>query len=167
MLLGLVSHSSLGAIRAHVARVSLPRLIQKQTTTSFHSVASTTSILRIAVRPLFAPTTSSSLQLRFRSSKKPMLSGPYAPRRRVKLPRSVRAKKEGRKYKLKSHRGAYRRWIVVKAGHFKRAQAGAQHLNRKMRRWKRVVKRRRVLSNPMQRRMLKKLLPYYNRRYMR
>ncbi|KAI8803506.1 hypothetical protein BJ742DRAFT_494834 [Cladochytrium replicatum] len=167
MLLRMLSQSLAPSIRAKLARSSLQKLSMKYTTSSFHSPSSTTSSFCIAVRPLLFQNPSSALQLRFRSSKKPMLSGPYAPRRRVKLPRSVRAKKEGRKYKLKTHRGAYRRWIVVRAGHFKRAQAGAQHLNRKMRRWKRVVKRRRVLSNPMQRRMLKKLLPYYNRRYMR
>ncbi|TPX36191.1 hypothetical protein SmJEL517_g01605 [Synchytrium microbalum] len=82
---------------------------------------------------------------------------------RVKEP----SKRKGKKYKLKNHQAAVKRWIVMANGMFKRAQAGKRHLNSKMRAWKRKAKRRRVLATGTQRRMLRRLVPYYRKRYMK
>ncbi|KAJ3043230.1 hypothetical protein HDV00_005550 [Rhizophlyctis rosea] len=72
-----------------------------------------------------------------------------------------------KKYKAKNHRGAYPRWRVVGDGYFKRKQAGANHLNVGNRVWKTKAKRKRVLCNAQQRNLLKKLLPYWKKAYMR
>ena len=52
-------------------------------------------------------------------------------------------------------------------GSFKRAQAGSNHLNRKFRAWKVRSKRRRVLASSTQRKLLKKLIPYWKKKYMK
>ncbi|TPX67937.1 hypothetical protein SpCBS45565_g03499 [Spizellomyces sp. 'palustris'] len=57
--------------------------------------------------------------------------------------------------------------MVMGDGMFKRAKAGRRHLNRKMRVWKRKSKKRRVLATTTQRKLLKKLVPYWRRKYMR
>ncbi|TPX43982.1 hypothetical protein SeMB42_g04483 [Synchytrium endobioticum] len=82
---------------------------------------------------------------------------------RVKIP----SKRKGKKYKMKNHQAAVKRWIVMADGMFKRAQAGKRHLNSKMRAWKRRAKRRRVLANSTQRKMLRRMVPYWRKRYMR
>ncbi|KAI9354811.1 hypothetical protein DFJ73DRAFT_795047 [Zopfochytrium polystomum] len=81
--------------------------------------------------------------------------------------RKTASVRKGKKYKLKNHRGALTRWLLIRGGQFKRAQAGNHHLNRKNRAWKSRIKRRRVRSTPTQARILRKLMPYWRRRYMR
>ncbi|KAJ3117722.1 hypothetical protein HDU96_005852 [Phlyctochytrium bullatum] len=84
-------------------------------------------------------------------------------RNRVK----VASKRKGKKYKMKNNRAAVSRWLLMGSGYFKRAQAGARHLNRKNRRWKKKAKRFRVTANSAQSKLLKKLIPYWRRKYMR
>ncbi len=74
------------------------------------------------------------------------------------------SKRKTKKYKLKTHKGAMARWMIIKDG-FIRGQCGRSHLNRKNSSYKKVDKRQRVLANSTQRRMLRKLLPYYKKRY--
>ncbi|KAI8839735.1 hypothetical protein BJ741DRAFT_662640 [Chytriomyces cf. hyalinus JEL632] len=50
---------------------------------------------------------------------------------------------------------------------FKRAQAGNSHLNRKNRAWKSRSKRARVTSNAQQNKLLRRLIPYHRKKYMR
>ncbi|KAI9313019.1 hypothetical protein DFJ73DRAFT_935540 [Zopfochytrium polystomum] len=60
--------------------------------------------------------------------------------------RKTASVRKGKKYKLKNHRGALTRWLLIRGGQFKRAQAGNHHLNRKNRAWKSRIKRRRARS---------------------
>jgi ribosomal protein L35 len=75
------------------------------------------------------------------------------------------SKRKTKKYKLKTHQGAAARWMILATGLFKRCQAGRNHFNSKHRAWKRASKRDRIVSTSMQARRLKKLLPYFKRRY--
>ncbi|KAI9098158.1 hypothetical protein DFS34DRAFT_101425 [Phlyctochytrium arcticum] len=79
----------------------------------------------------------------------------------------VASKRLTKKYKLKNHGGAVARWMVLGGGTFKRGQAGRGHLNRKVRVRTRKMKRRRVIANPQQRKLLKKLMPYWKKKYFR
>ncbi|KAJ3054434.1 hypothetical protein HK097_001839 [Rhizophlyctis rosea] len=72
-----------------------------------------------------------------------------------------------KKYKLKTHQGASDRWRVIANGHFKRAKAGRSHNNLKNRHWKTREGRKRLVAIPQQRNLLKKLIPYFRKRYMR
>lgn len=80
---------------------------------------------------------------------------------RLKAP----SKRKTKKYKLKTHQGAAARWMILANGLFKRGQAGRNHFNSKNRAWKRASKRDLIVSTSMQARRLKKLLPYFKRRY--
>jgi ribosomal protein L35 len=77
----------------------------------------------------------------------------------------VASKRKLKKYKLKTHHGAAARWMVMGDGLFKRGQAGRNHFNRKMSSDKRRSKKVKVISTAMQTRRLKKLLPYFKKRY--
>ncbi|KAL2919979.1 hypothetical protein HK105_200045 [Polyrhizophydium stewartii] len=79
----------------------------------------------------------------------------------------VASKRKLKHYKLKNHKGAIARWLLVGRGMFKRAQAGRVRVNSLRRRWKRVAKRKRVLANSTQRKLLRKLIPYHKKRYLK
>ena len=79
----------------------------------------------------------------------------------------VASKRKTKKYKLKTHQGAAARWMVMGDGLFKRGQPGRNHFNSKMRSVKRRSKKSKIISNPTQTRRLKKLLPYFKRKYMK
>ncbi|ORY43322.1 hypothetical protein BCR33DRAFT_738613 [Rhizoclosmatium globosum] len=84
----------------------------------------------------------------------------------------VASKRKGKHYKLKNHRGALTRWLIKSPSYkrgpvFKRAQAGTSHLNRKNRSWKTRSKRRRVEANAQQTKLLRRLIPYHRKKYMR
>ncbi|KAI8905502.1 hypothetical protein EDD86DRAFT_211609 [Gorgonomyces haynaldii] len=70
-------------------------------------------------------------------------------------------------YKLKNHKGALARWILVGKGMFKRQKAGRNRLNRKNRARKKIDKRVRVLASKSERRLLKKLIPYHKKNYLK
>ncbi|KAJ3009231.1 UNVERIFIED_CONTAM: hypothetical protein HDU68_002786 [Siphonaria sp. JEL0065] len=114
-------------------------------------------------------------------TKKKMLSAVQL-RNQVK----VASKRKGKHYKLKNHRGALTRCVGVsiqrllinpQMAHqiptyargpvFKRAQAGTSHLNRKNRAWKTRSKRRRLTANTQQAKLLRRLIPYHRKKYMR
>ena len=57
--------------------------------------------------------------------------------------------------------------MVMANGQFKRGQAGRNHFNRKMRVCKRKEKKYKVLANPTQRKKLRRLIPYFRKRYAR
>ncbi|KAI9341700.1 hypothetical protein BDR26DRAFT_860130 [Obelidium mucronatum] len=84
----------------------------------------------------------------------------------------VASKRKGKHYKLKNHRGALSRWLIKSPSYnrgpvFKRAQAGTSHLNRKNRSWKSRSKRQRRTSNAQQAKLLRRLIPYHRKKYMR
>ncbi|KAJ3237729.1 hypothetical protein HDU81_009112 [Chytriomyces hyalinus] len=84
----------------------------------------------------------------------------------------VASKRKGKHYKMKNHRGALSRWLIksprsARGPIFKRAQAGNSHLNRKNRAWKSRSKRARVESNAQQNKLLRRLIPYHRKKYMR
>ncbi|KAJ3392483.1 hypothetical protein HDU92_008406 [Lobulomyces angularis] len=79
----------------------------------------------------------------------------------------VQSKRKYKKYKLKNHRGASSRWLLIEHGNFLRKQAATNHLNRKMRAWKRYAKKKKVIANVQQRNLLKKLIPYWKKNYMK
>jgi ribosomal protein L35 len=79
----------------------------------------------------------------------------------------VASKRLLKKYKLKTHNGAAARWMVMGNGSFKRGQAGRNHFNMKMSSVKRRSKKVKVISTPMQTKKLKKLLPYFKKKYMK
>jgi ribosomal protein L35 len=79
----------------------------------------------------------------------------------------VASKRLLKKYKLKTHNGAAARWMVMGDGSFKRGQAGRNHFNMKMSSVKRRSKKVKVVSTPMQTKRLKKLLPYFKKKYMK
>lgn len=77
------------------------------------------------------------------------------------------SKRKTKKYKLKTHQGAAARWMVMGDGTFKRGQPGRNHFNSKMRSVKRRAKKSKIISNSTQTRRLKKLLPYFKKKYMK
>ena len=79
----------------------------------------------------------------------------------------VASMRKTKKYKLKTHQGAAARWMVMGNGVFKRGQPGRNHFNSKMRSVKRRAKKSKIISNSTQTRRLKKLLPYFRRKYMK
>jgi ribosomal protein L35 len=72
----------------------------------------------------------------------------------------------GKKYKLKNHKGAVARWMVIGHG-FKRLMANRSHLNRKNNAMKKIRKRKRIAATPIEKRLLKKLIPYYKKKYLK
>eukprot|EP00842_Homolaphlyctis_polyrhiza_P005869 jgi/Hompol1/6283/HPOL_002621-RA len=57
--------------------------------------------------------------------------------------------------------------MVSGNGMFKRRKAGKTRINSNRRQWRRIMQRKRVLANSQQRNLLKKLMPYYKKRYMK
>ncbi|KAI9206765.1 uncharacterized protein BJ171DRAFT_496867 [Polychytrium aggregatum] len=109
------------------------------------------------------------MQLTARFGSQRRLAHTSTSERKPFVPKStkVASKRKTKKYKLKNNKSAVSRWLVLGSGGFKRAQAGSRHLNVKRRVWKKISKRRRVTSNATQARLLRRLIPYYQRRYMR
>lgn len=56
---------------------------------------------------------------------------------------------------------------MVAPGQFLRKQAGTNHYNRKMTARKRYKKKLKVFANVQQRNLLRKLVPYWRKKYMR
>ncbi|KAJ8323860.1 hypothetical protein QVD99_008228 [Batrachochytrium dendrobatidis] len=79
----------------------------------------------------------------------------------------VASKRKGKHYKLKNHTGAVARWLIAGNNQFKRATAIRIRMNRSRRQCKRIKSRRRVLANATHRNLLKKLIPYYRKKYMK
>ncbi|KAH6565770.1 hypothetical protein BSLG_006187 [Batrachochytrium salamandrivorans] len=84
-----------------------------------------------------------------------------------KIKNKVASKRKDKHYKLKNHSGAVARWLVVGGGMFKRAKAGHTRINSCRRQWKRITRRKRVLATSTQRNLLKKLIPYHRKKYMK
>ncbi|KAM0753539.1 hypothetical protein T439DRAFT_377724 [Meredithblackwellia eburnea MCA 4105] len=64
------------------------------------------------------------------------------------------------KTKLKTHKGAAKRWISVANDGFKRAKAGRVHLNGSMSPTRLNRLGQSAFAHPAQKRLLRKLLPY-------
>jgi ribosomal protein L35 len=79
----------------------------------------------------------------------------------------IPSKRVGKYYKLKNHKGAVARWMIVGNNQFKRSKCARNHLNRKQRPLTRKAKKNRVLANQQQRRLLKKLIPYFKKKYFK
>lgn len=80
----------------------------------------------------------------------------------------VASKKLYKKYKLKNHNGAASRWLLIgKGGQFIRKQAGANHFNRKFSARKKYEKKKLVVANVQQKKLLKQLIPYFKKKYAR
>lgn len=72
-----------------------------------------------------------------------------------------------KKLKMKNRKAAVSRWIVLSNDRFARRQAGRGHGNFSMRTRTRLAKRRRVLAHGWHIERLKRLMPYFRKRYMR
>ncbi|KAI8611481.1 hypothetical protein BC830DRAFT_1084032 [Chytriomyces sp. MP71] len=126
------------------------------------------SLARPRSLPSVARAPSLALQMRANAGTKKKKLKPVQLRREVK----VASKRKGKHYKLKNHRGALSRWLIKsprihRGPVFKRAQAGTSHLNRKNRAWKSKSKRTRVEANAQQKKLLRRLIPYHRKKYMR
>ncbi|KAI8815808.1 uncharacterized protein EV422DRAFT_548085 [Fimicolochytrium jonesii] len=132
---------------------------------SFRSLSVSPSPTTLHRHTLFPPT------LRSLTAAFPKNASPQAPLQTRSVSEwqrtKVASKRKTKKYKLKNHGGAVARWMVSGDGTFKRGQAGRRHLNSKMRVWKRKSKKRRVLANTTQKKLLKKLVPYWKKKYLR
>ncbi len=74
----------------------------------------------------------------------------------------------GRPYKLKNNKAAVARWMITRSGTgFKRVQAARNHLNLLNNARKRARKRDRKPAMPIEARLLRKLIPYHRKRYLR
>ncbi|KAJ3065813.1 hypothetical protein HDU98_010824 [Podochytrium sp. JEL0797] len=139
--------------------MNLPRVNALMVPTSFGSVSAVPHRVAVAV---------GHSQIRGNAGTKKKKKSAVFLRNEVK----VASKRKGKHYKLKNHRGALTRWLIKSPTYargpvFKRAQAGTSHLNRKNRAWKTTSKRRRVTANTQQAKLLRRLIPYHRKKYMR
>ncbi|KAI8896662.1 hypothetical protein BC833DRAFT_621908 [Globomyces pollinis-pini] len=79
----------------------------------------------------------------------------------------VASKRKNKNYKLKNHKGALARWLIVGNNHFKRSKCGRSHLNRKNTTEKKKRRRVRLLATTVESRLLRHLIPYYKRKSVR
>ena len=82
-------------------------------------------------------------------------------------PRKFTAPRKEMPYKRKTHQGALQRWMVIPGGNFVRKKAGANKNGNYMRFWKRRQRSKLILATSTQKKLLRKLIPYFKKAYSR
>ncbi|KAJ3275747.1 hypothetical protein HDV01_007214 [Terramyces sp. JEL0728] len=109
-------------------------------------------------RPIRLPIISPiQFQVRFKNADRPKIEWKKT---------KICSKRKTKFYKLKTHKGAMARWLVTRNG-FKRSKCGKSHFNRKNNARKKVDRRKRILATGTERKLLRRLMPYYKKKYMK
>lgn len=131
------------------------------------SAPTASSVFKTASGPLAAWRGALAPQTQVRHLSKLKQKKLKAPKYVYRLRTSASVSKDPhKKYKLKNRKAAVGRWIVLRNGNFARRQAGRGHGNMDMSTSKRLAKRRRVLAHGWHLERLRRLMPYYSKRYM-